>query len=81
LRERKAWENTSERGNARFLAGFPTPESQSNLKDELKTYLSEAELGKVIEYRGDKEALILHWQYDAKGTIATKTVTRRTAIE
>ena len=29
LRERKPWENVSERGNARFLAKLPTPESQS----------------------------------------------------
>ena len=65
LRERKGWENTFERGNARFLAKLPTPESQSNLEDELKTYLSDAELQKVIAHRGDKEALILHWQYDA----------------
>jgi ion channel-forming bestrophin family protein len=65
LRERKAWENTSERGNARFLAGLPTPESQSTLSDELKKYLPEAELQKVLAHRGDKEALLLHWQYDA----------------
>ena len=65
LRERKSWENTSEWGNARYLAKLPTPESQSNLKDELKAYLSEAELQKFFEHRGDKEALILHWQYDA----------------
>ena len=65
LRERKAWENTSERGNARYLAKFPTPESQSNLKGELKAYLSDAELQQVLAHRGDKEALILHWQYDA----------------
>ena len=65
MRERKAWENTSERGNARYLAKLPTPESQSNLEDELKTYLSDAELQQVLAHRGDKEALILHWQYDA----------------
>ncbi len=65
LRERKTWENTSEWGNARYLAKLPTPESQSNLKDELKTYLSDAELQNVLAHRGDKEALILHGQYDA----------------
>jgi ion channel-forming bestrophin family protein len=65
LRERKAWENTTEPGNARFLARLPTPESQSNLADELKTYLSDVELQKVIAHRGDKEAFILHWQYEA----------------
>ena len=58
LREQKAWENTSEPGNARFLAKFPTPESQSTLKDELKKYLPDAELQKVLAHRGDKEALI-----------------------
>jgi putative membrane protein len=65
LRERKAWENTFEPGNARFLAKLPTPESQSSLKDELKTYLPDAELQTVIAHRGDKESIILHWQYDA----------------
>ena len=65
LREKKTWENTFEPGNARFLAKVPSPESQSVLKDELKTYLSDAELQKVIAHRGDKEALILHLQYEA----------------
>jgi putative membrane protein len=72
LREKKAWENTLERGNARFLSRFPTPESQSNLTDELKAYLSDAELQKVIAHRGDKEALILHWQYDAVSDLHNK---------
>src|SRR5262245_7375648 len=65
LREKKAWENTFEPGNARYLAKIPTPESQSDLKDELKTYLTDAEVQQVIAYQGDKEALILHWQYDS----------------
>lgn len=66
LRERKAWENAFEPGNVRFLAKLPPPsESQSVLKDELKVYLSDAESQKVIAHRGDKEALILHWQYEA----------------
>ena len=65
LRESRAWENTFERGNARFLAKLPTPESQSNVNDELKKHLSESEFQKVIAHQGDKEALILHWQYDA----------------
>jgi len=65
LRERKTWENTFEPGNARFLAKLPSPESQSVLKDELKTYLSDAELQKVMTHRDDKEAFILHWQYEA----------------
>jgi ion channel-forming bestrophin family protein len=66
LRERKFWENTLESGNVRFLAKLPTPESKSALKEELKAYLSRAELNKFMMHRGDKEALILHWQY---GTI------------
>ena len=65
LRERKFWENALEQGNVRFLAKLPTPESQSILKEELKTYLSDAELQKFMTHRGDKEALILHWQYEA----------------
>jgi ion channel-forming bestrophin family protein len=64
LRERRYWENTLESGNVRFLAKLPAPESQSVLKEELKNYLSEAELQKFIAHRGDKEALILHWQYE-----------------
>jgi putative membrane protein len=64
LRERKPWENVSEAGNARFLSKHPTPESQSSLKDELKAYLPEAELQKVLAHRGDKEAFILGPQYD-----------------
>lgn len=65
LREIKAWENTREAGNAKFLAKLPTPESQSVLKDELKTYLSEAEFQSAITHRGDKDAFILHRQYEA----------------
>ena len=65
LRERKPWENTAEWGNAWYLAKLPTPESRSSLKEELKAYLSKAEFQKVLAHRGDKEALILHWQYDA----------------
>jgi ion channel-forming bestrophin family protein len=65
LRERKAWENAAERGNLRYLAKLPTPESQSDVKDELKPYLSAAEFQQVLAHRGDKEALILHWQYEA----------------
>jgi ion channel-forming bestrophin family protein len=65
LRGGKIWENVAERGNARFLSDLPTPESQAALKDELKTYLSDDELQKVIAHRGDKEAMILHRQYEA----------------
>ena len=72
LRDRKAWENTREPGNARFLAGFPTPESQSSLEEELKTYLPDAELHKVMAHRGDKDALILHRQYDAISELHSK---------
>ena len=77
LRERKSWENTAEAGNARFLAQLPTPESQSVLKDELKTYLSDAELQKFVTHRGDKEAIVLHWQYEAiSGLFNKKLITR-----
>ena len=65
LRESKAWENASERGNVWFLAKLPTPESRSALKDELKAYLSNAELLDVLSHRGDREAFILHLQYKA----------------
>ena len=69
LRDRKPWENTLEAGNAGYLAKLPTPESQSTLKDELKTYLPDADLQKVMAHRGDREALILHWQYEAIGEL------------
>ncbi len=72
LRDRKSWENALEPGNVDFLAKLPTPESQSTLKDELKTYLSDAELQKVLSHRGDKEALILHWQYEALSDLYNK---------
>ena len=74
LRERRVWENTIESGNARFLVALPTPESQSNLKEELKTYLPDAELEKVIAHRGDKEGLILHWQYVAISELQSKNL-------
>jgi len=72
LRERKAWENTMEWGNARFLAELPAPESRSVLKDELKTYLPDATVQKIMAHRGDKEALILHWQYEAVSDLRNK---------
>ena len=65
LRTGKPWENASEKGNITFLADLPTPESGSALKDELRTLLSDAELQQVLSHPGDKEALILHWQYQA----------------
>jgi ion channel-forming bestrophin family protein len=65
LRERKTWENILEPGNARYLARLPTPESQANLTDELRRYLPDAEVERVVAHRGDKEAFILHLQYDA----------------
>ena len=74
LRERKPWENTCEPGNARFLADLPTPESQSVLEDELKTYLSTAELQKVMAHRGDKAAIILHQQYEAIRDLYNKKI-------
>jgi putative membrane protein len=72
LRDRKTWENTSEWGNAGFLAMLPPPESQSVLKNELKIYLSDAELQKVMTHPGDKEAFILRWQYDAVSDLFNK---------
>ncbi len=74
LREKKSWENASEPGNARFLAMLPTPESQSSLEDELKTYLPDADMRKVMTHRGDKEALILHWQYEAISDLHDKNL-------
>lgn len=74
LRERKPWENTAERGNARFLARLPTPESRSTLEEELKTYLPEAEVKRVMAYDGDRLSLILRGQYDALGDLYDKKV-------
>ena len=68
LRAPKAWENTFEPGNAKFLAALPTPESRSELKAELATYLSEAELQRVLAHKGDKETFILQNQYEALTT-------------
>jgi len=72
LRGKRLWENRSEAGNAGFLAGLPTPESQSTVKDELKALLPDAELEQVLTYRGDKEALILQRQYAAMRDLADK---------
>jgi putative membrane protein len=65
LREGRSWENTYDPGNVNFLSKFPSPESKSNLESELRPYLSDAELQKFMDYRGDREALLLQWQYDA----------------
>ncbi len=72
LRERKIWENKFERGNVKFLARLPTPESQSVLTDELKAYLADAELQKFTVHRGDRESLILRWQYEAVTDLRNK---------
>ena len=69
LREPKAWENTFEPGNAKYLAALPTPESQSALKDEIVKYLSDTEAQAVLAYRGDKEGLFLRAQYRAAGEL------------
>ena len=74
LRERKTWENIFEPGNAKFLAALPTPESQSSLKAELPAYFSEAEVEKVLTYRGDKESLILQGQYQTLGELHHKAL-------
>ncbi|MEK1887260.1 MAG: bestrophin family ion channel [Phyllobacterium sp.] len=65
LREKKSWENRFDPGNVRFLAHIPNPESGSALEFELRGYLSDVEMQKVMTHPGDKEALILDWQYDA----------------
>lgn len=65
LRAPKRWENASERGNARFLAKLPTTEGRSSLADELGAFLSEEEATAVLAYEGDKEVLLLRWQYEA----------------
>lgn len=69
LRERKPWENAAERGNARFLRSFPTPESQSALGDELKAYLPAADVDRIMGYSGEKIDLIIRLQYDAIGNL------------
>ncbi len=65
LREKRSWENRFDPGNIQFLAQIPNPESRSALEDELKSYLSDVEVQKVMTHPGDKEALILDWQYEA----------------
>ncbi|MCJ8157281.1 bestrophin family protein [Sphingomonas sp. LaA6.9] len=74
LRGRKSWENMSERGNARFLAAFPTPESGAALEDELKTYLSDTDVQKVMTYNGEKLSLILRWQYESINDLYNKNL-------
>jgi putative membrane protein len=69
LRAEKVWENTYEPGNAKYLAALPTPESQSKVEDELKAYLSDDELEKVVSHRGDKETLLLNRQYRTIGDL------------
>jgi putative membrane protein len=74
LREPKPWENAAERGNARFLAECPTPESRSSLGEELTSYLPEAELREVMAYDGDKATLILRRQYDTLGMLYRREI-------
>jgi putative membrane protein len=69
LRQQKIWENVHERGNKKFLAQLPTPESLSPLKDEIAGYLSDDELKRFHEHRGDKESLLLSLQYKAVGDL------------
>ena len=63
LRHRKSWENAVERGNARFLAKLATPESRSNLANELGIYLPADAVERVMGYEGDRLSLILRSQY------------------
>lgn len=65
VRERRVWENTFDAGNMRYLGRLPHPERGLVVSDELKPYLSDAEIQTLSAYTGDKEALILHWQYAA----------------
>ncbi|RCW81928.1 bestrophin family ion channel [Phyllobacterium bourgognense] len=65
LRDSRSWENRFDAGNIRFLAKIPSPESTSALDDELKNYLSDDEVQKIMACSGDKESLILDWQYEA----------------
>jgi ion channel-forming bestrophin family protein len=74
LRGKRSWENTFDRGNVSYLARLPSPESQSALEDELRAYLSDAELQKFKAHRGDKEALLLHWQYEAIKDIHSRSL-------
>jgi len=74
LRETKTWENIHEAGNAKFLADLPTPESRSNLNDELAAYLPDSELRTVMAYPGEKANLILESQYRALGDLHRKNV-------
>jgi putative membrane protein len=72
LRARKVWENTFEPGNSRYLAKLPTPESQSTLDKELAAYLPEDELARVTGHRGEKETLLLQWQYRDVGDLSRR---------
>jgi putative membrane protein len=65
LRDERPWENRFDPGNIRFLAKIPYPESVSALENELKSYLSDGEVQKIMTHPGDKEAFILDWQYEA----------------
>jgi putative membrane protein len=80
LRERKAWENRFESGNVRSFAKIRPPESQSVLKDELKAYLSDAELQEVVAHRGDREAFILRRQYETVSDLFSKKVISELAL-
>ena len=74
LREGRSWENTFDPGNVSFLTRTPSPESHSALGDELKSYLSDVEVQKFMTHQGDKEGLILHWQYEAIRELHTKNL-------
>jgi putative membrane protein len=65
LRAQKVWENIHEPGNKKFLELLPTPEAGSSLKEELAAYLSDADLKRLNEHRGDKESFLLTMQYRA----------------
>jgi len=69
LRTPKTWENLHEPGNKKFLEALPTPESQSSLQKELAAYFPEDEVKRIVDYRGDREGLLLQGQYRSVGRL------------
>jgi putative membrane protein len=74
LRDTKAWENTLDPGNITFLARIPSPESQSVLEDEIREYLSDAEMQKLLKFPDNMETQILRWQYEEISNLHTINV-------
>lgn len=74
LREKRSWENRFDPGNVRYLAQIPSPESSTSLEDELRVYLSDDEVRKVMAHPDDKASLIMDWQYEAAGKLHKENV-------